>query len=153
MRLLKAQHAQGMHCVPQLFREFKQLNYIHRPYYSCSQPDMDVRCSNSIITDLIKTRLLKLIFFVPMSVFVLMHWLCWEPLCEPIFMYFFIKTSIGTQGEVGGCKSALSPRWFILLTVIRRCCSYSLLLCGLFSKAICFMSNLVLFCSCVFQSF
>ena len=28
-----------------------------------------------------------------------------------------------------------------------------LLLCGLFYKAICFMSYLVLFCSCVFQSF
>ena len=26
-----------------------------------------------------------------------------------------IKSSIGTQGEVG-CKSALTPRWFILLT-------------------------------------
>ena len=31
--------------------------------------------------------------------------------------------------------------------------SLTLLLCGLFYKAICFMSYLVLFCSCVFQSF
>ena len=30
--------------------------------------------------------------------------------------------------------------------------SYSLLLCGLFYKAICFMSYLVLFCYCVFHS-
>ena len=29
--------------------------------------------------------------------------------------------------------------------------SYSLLLCGLFYKAICFMSYLVSFCSCVFS--
>ena len=27
---------------------------------------------------------------------------CWKPLCEPIsFMYFCIKSSIGTLGEVG----------------------------------------------------
>ena len=31
-----------------------------------------------------------------------------ELLCEPIFMYFCIKSSIGTQGEVGS-KSALTP--------------------------------------------
>ena len=34
-------------------------------------------------------------------VFVLIHWLSWEPLCELNFMYFCIKSSIGTQGEVG----------------------------------------------------
>ena len=61
------------------------------------------------------------------------------------------------------CKDALNPppppppntRWFTLLTVLRRwsrCWSYSLLLCGLFFEAICFMSYLLLFCSCVFQS-
>ena len=39
-----------------------------------------------------------------------MHGLSWERLCEPIFfMYFCIKSSIGTQGEVGSCKSALNP--------------------------------------------
>ena len=32
-----------------------------------------------------------------------------------------------------------------------RCWSYSLLLCGLFYEAICFMPFLVLFCSCVFS--
>ena len=26
-----------------------------------------------------------------------MHWLSWEPLCEPNFMYVCIKSSIGTQ--------------------------------------------------------
>ena len=58
--------------------------------------------------------------------------------------------------KVVGCKSALNPRWFILRTVLRRwyrCWFYALLLCGLFYEAICFKSNLVLFCSCVFQSF
>ena len=40
-----------------------------------------------------------------------------------------------------------------LYVVCTRCKSYSLLLCGLFYEAICFMSYLVLFCSCVFQSF
>ena len=30
---------------------------------------------------------------------------------------------------------------------------FALLLCGLFYEAICFMAYLVLFCSCVFQSF
>ena len=45
---------------------------------------------------------------------------------------------------------------FFGLTVLRRwsrCWSYSLVLCGLFCEAICCMSFLVLFCSCVFQSF
>ena len=37
--------------------------------------------------------------------------------------------------------------------MVSRCQSYSLLLCGLFYEAICFMSYLVSFCSCVFQSF
>ena len=42
-----------------------------------------------------------------------MHWLSWEPLCEPIFffffffMYFCIKSSIGTRVKLAGYKSAL----------------------------------------------
>ena len=54
---------------------------------------------------------------------------------------------------MAGRKSALNPRWFILLTVLRRwsrCWSYTLLLCGLFYEAIYLKSCLVLFCSCVF---
>ena len=42
--------------------------------------------------------------------------------------------------------------FFTLLTVLRwwsRCWPFSLLLCSLFYKAICLMSCLVLFCSCV----
>ena len=49
-----------------------------------------------------------------------------------------------------------SITFFTILTVLMRwsrCWSYSLLLCGLFYEEICFMSYLVLFCSCVFQSF
>ena len=38
-----------------------------------------------------------------------MHWLSWEPLCEPNFMYFCIKSSIGTQEKLASCKSALNP--------------------------------------------
>ena len=64
-----------------------------------------------------------------------MHGLSWEPLCEPNFMYFCIKSCIGTQGKVGRCKAVVP----VLLFVV----------CGLFYEAICFMSYL----SCVFQSF
>ena len=66
--------------------------------------------------------------------------------------------------KLASCKGALippthpppppHPRWFALLTVLRRwsrCWSYSLLLCGLFYEAICCMSYLVSFCSCVFS--
>ena len=38
-----------------------------------------------------------------------MHQLSWEPFCEPNFIYFYIKSSIGTQGEIVDCKSALNP--------------------------------------------
>ena len=58
--------------------------------------------------------------------------------------------------KLASCKSALNPRWFTLLTVLRRwsrCWSYPLLLCGLSYEAICFMSYLVLFCSCFFSPF
>ena len=63
--------------------------------------------------------------------------------------------------KLASCKSGFkppppTPRWFTLLTVLRRwsrCKSYSLVLCGLFCEAICCMSYLVPFCSCVFQSF
>ena len=47
------------------------------------------------------------------------------------------------------------PRWYILLTVLRRwsrCWSYFLFLCGLFYEVICFKSCLVLFCICVFPT-
>ena len=73
-----------------------------------------------------------------------------------ILCFSILRVTSGPRLKWASCKSALNPRWFILLAVLRRwsrCWSYSLLLCGLFYEAICFMSCLVLFCSCVFQSF
>ena len=61
-----------------------------------------------------------------------------------------LRVASGPRVKLDGCKSALNPRWFILLTVLRRwsrCWSYSSLLCDLFYEAVCFMSCLVLFCS------
>ena len=59
----------------------------------------------------------------------------------------------GPRVKLAGCKSALGPRWFALLAVLgrwSRCWSCSLLLCGLFFRAMCCMSFHVSFCSCVF---
>ena len=85
-----------------------------------------------------------------------MHWLSWEPLCEPHFLVFCIKSSIGTQDEVGRLWKFFKPPGVILLTVLRRwswCYSYLLLLCDLFYEALCFKSCLVLFCSCFLRPF
>ena len=46
-----------------------------------------------------------------------------------------LRVASGPRVKLASCKSALNPRWFTLLTVLRRwfrCYSYSLLLCGLF---------------------
>ena len=67
-----------------------------------------------------------------------------------------LRVASGHRVKLVSCKSALNPRRFTLLAVLRRwsrCWSYSLLLCGLFYEAICFMSYLVSFCSCVFSPF
>ena len=67
-----------------------------------------------------------------------------------------LRVASGPRVKLASCKSALNPRWFTLLNVLRRwsrCWSCSLLLCGLFYEAICFMSDLVSFCSCVFSHF
>ena len=66
-------------------------------------------------------------------------------------MYFCIKSSMVTQGEVSSCKSALNPPPPVVYSYD---CSKAvvpvlvLLFVALFS--ICFMSCLVLFCCCVF---
>ena len=68
----------------------------------------------------------------------------------------FLRVASRPRVKLVSCKSALNPRWFTLPTVLRRwsrCWSYSLLLCGLFYGAICFMSYLVPFCSWVFSPF
>ena len=63
-------------------------------------------------------------------------------------------TLMVSREKLACSKSALTlPGWFTLLTILRRwsrCKSYSLLLCGLFYAAICFMSYLVSFC-CLFD--
>ena len=75
-----------------------------------------------------------------------------------------LRVASGSRVKLASCKNALTPRpfpkWFTLLTVLRRwsrCWAYSLLLCVcvcvFFYEAICFMSYLVLFSSCIFQSF
>ena len=66
-----------------------------------------------------------------------------------------LRVASGPRVKLASCKSALNPRWFTLLTVLRRwsrCWSYFLLLCGLFYEAICFVLPCV-FCSCVFSPF
>ena len=66
-----------------------------------------------------------------------------------------LRVASGPRLKLASCKSALSPRWFTLLTVLRRwsrCWSYSLLLCGLFYEVICFMSCVILFL-CFFRPF
>ena len=67
-----------------------------------------------------------------------------------------LRVASGPGVKLAGYKSALNPRWFILLAVLRRWSlywSYYLLLCGLFYEAICFKSCFVIFASCVFHSF
>ena len=66
-----------------------------------------------------------------------------------------LRVASGPKVKLASCKSALTPRWFTLLTVLRRWSrsqSYSLLLCCLFYEGICCMSYLVSFYSCVFFS-
>ena len=58
--------------------------------------------------------------------------------------------------KLASCKSALNPRWFTLLTVLKRGgpgVSLTFVALWLFYEAICFMSYLVSFCSCVFLVF
>ena len=69
-----------------------------------------------------------------------------------------LRVALGPRVKLAGCKSALnSPvvystghsKAVVPVLVLL----FKLLLCGLFYEAICFMSYLVLFCSCGFQSF
>ena len=58
--------------------------------------------------------------------------------------------------KLASCKKALNPRWFILLTILRRwfqCKSYSLLLCVLFHDAICFSFDWCYFVLVFFSPF
>ena len=54
-------------------------------------------------------------------VFTLTHWPSSEPLCEPNFYVISVlRVASGSRVKLAGRKSALNPRWFILLTVLRR---------------------------------
>ena len=66
-----------------------------------------------------------------------------------------LRVASGPRVKFASCKSVLNPtvvystgRSKAVVPVL-----YSLLLCGLFYEAICFMSYLVSFCSCVFSPF
>ena len=37
-----------------------------------------------------------------------MHWLSWEPLCEPYF-YVFLRVASGPRVKLASCKSAVNP--------------------------------------------
>ena len=65
-----------------------------------------------------------------------------------------LRVASGPRVKWASCKSALNP--LVVYCTGRSkaavpCYSYSLLLCGLFYEAICFMSYLMLFFSCVFM--
>ena len=39
-----------------------------------------------------------------------MHWLSWEPLCEPIFLCISVlRVASGPRVKLASCKSALNP--------------------------------------------
>ena len=73
-----------------------------------------------------------------------------------INFFMLLRGTSGPRVKLAGRKSALNlPMVYSTdrsKAVVPKL-SYSLLLCGLFYEAICFMSCLVLFCSCVIQSF
>ena len=67
-----------------------------------------------------------------------------------------LRVALGPRVKLASCKSALNPpvvystdRSKAMVPVLVSL----LVLCGLFCEAICYMSYLVPFCSCVFQSF
>ena len=91
-----------------------------------------------------------------------MQLLRWEPLCEPFLCISVLRVSSGPRVKSAGSKSVLIPYPRPLPPVV-----YStdrskavvpvlvllfVALC-LFYETICFKSCLVLFCSCIFQSF
>ena len=71
-------------------------------------------------------------------------------------MYFCIKSSIGTQGEVASCKRALNPPVVYSTDRSKAVVPVLILLfvaLWFILRDDFFMSYLVFFCSCVFQSF
>ena len=64
-----------------------------------------------------------------------------------------IRVASGPRVKLVNFKSGLIPRWFILLAVQRRCSVLLTFCCFVVHFTRRFVLNLVLFCSCVFQSF
>ena len=67
-----------------------------------------------------------------------------------------LRVASGPRVKLASCKSALTSAHTDTRMVYSTDCSTAVvpvLLCGLFYEAVCFMSYLVSFCSCVFQSF
>ena len=92
-----------------------------------------------------------------------MHWLSWEPLCEPSF-YVFVYEELHPGWSWLAVKVPYTPGSLfywpfqgsgpgVSLTFFFFFFFFFFLLCGLFCEAICFKVCLVLFCSCVFRSF
>ena len=76
--------------------------------------------------------------------------------CSLFPLTSFISTGLSGPVVVLFMVLVFWVHYSTLLTVLRRLSrskSYSLLLCGLFYEAICFISYLVSFCSCVFSPF
>ena len=74
-----------------------------------------------------------------------------ESLCISVF-----RVASGPRVKLASCKNALNPRWFILLTVLRRwsrCWSYSLLLCSLFYERFVWCLTLCYFVLVFFSPF
>ena len=42
-------------------------------------------------------------------VFAFMHWLTWEPLCEPNLCIYVLSVASGPRVKLASCKSALNP--------------------------------------------
>ena len=77
---------------------------------------------------------------------------------EPFLRISVLRVASGPRVKLASCKSALTPPPHPPPVVYstdrsKAVVPYSVVLCGLFCEAICCMSYLVLFCSCVFQSF
>ena len=65
-----------------------------------------------------------------------------------------LRIALGPRAKLAGCKSALNTTVVYSTDRSKAVVPVSvLLLCGLFYEATGFKSCLVLFCSCVFQSF
>ena len=64
-----------------------------------------------------------------------------------------LRVAAGPRVKLAGCKSALNPRWFILLTAVVLVLVVFFVALWFILRGDFFLSCLVLFCSCVCQSF